>query len=465
MTRAISGGFDMVAELAIDAIDEWSREHLPTQIDKAWSIDVALWRLLDWKLTTQVHVAVTPATLEAGVAGGPPRIVWGVSAEGSQMCTEELEVFGWDLAPADCHPFLPTVTLTADIVAAGRRLSLEGIAAQVSLPAGSLEAIPGVTAYLAAFDLFPGGATREEKRTELYAMVESGLSAAMNVLLPDSIPLLPLPVQSVALAVVGQELRVMMNIDAVANPVSDPAAITRSVLRRPGAGAQAGGPRDLAGLVVGNDWLLRSTIRPALERGLGLPSIGFCAPHPCFWMGAQRLVDHFDMSVNLTQVKAEIDSTGVARISAGLGARHSTGAFGLTGSLTMGLGVSLSTDRKLRVIVAEPEVSALDVWIADWVYVLAVFVPGDPLVLLALGLVDACAGGGAASVIRGALTDKVNVEDRELSVPSIAGLEFHISMAQPDAEPQLANLPIGPFPIPIPVSRANDVVLQVSKET
>ena len=356
MTRAISGGFDMVAELAVDAIDGWAREHLPTQIDKAWSIDVALWRLLDWKLTTQIHVAVTPATLEAGVAGAPPSVTWGVSADGSQMCTEELEVFGWDLSPADCHPFLPTVTLTADIVAAGRRLSLEGIAAHVVLPPESLEAIPGVTAYLATFDLFPGGATREEKRIELYAMVESGLASAINVLLPDSIPLLPLPVQSVALAVVGQELRVMMNIDAVANPVSDPAAITRSVLRRPPAGATAG-PRDLAGLVVGNDWLLRSTVRPALERGLGLPSIGFCAPHPCFWMGAQRLVDHFDMRVNLTQVKAEIDSAGIARISAGLSARHSTGAFGFTGSATMGLGVSLGADRKLRIDVAEPAVS------------------------------------------------------------------------------------------------------------
>ena len=103
-------------------------------------------------------------------------------------------------------------------------------------------------------------------------------------------------------------------------------------------------------------------------------------------------------------------------------------------------------------------------WIADWVYALAFFFPGDPLVLLALGLVDACAGGGAASVIKGALLDKVNVEDRELSVPSVAGLKFLISMAQADAEPQIANLPIGPFPIPVPVSRANDVVLQVYKE-
>lgn len=459
MTRAISGGFDMVAELAVDAIDGWAREHLPTEVDRTWSIDVALWRLVDWKISTRLHVAVAHAQLEAGIGGAPPGITWGVSADGSQMCTDALQVLGREISPADCHPVLPTVTLRADIVAAGRRLSLENVSAQIALPPGCLEAIPGVTAYLATFDIIPGGATREEKRIELYAMVESGLAAAINALLPNSIPLLPLPVQSVTLAVVGQELRVMMNIDAVANPVSDPRAITRSALRRPAT--SGAGPSDLAALVVGNDWLLRNSVRPALERGLGLPALGFCEPHPCFWMGAQLLTNHFDMRVDLTQVKAEIDSAGNARISASVGARHSTGAFGLTGSAQMGIAVSLGADHKLRAAVAEPEVGALDVWIAEWVYVLACFVPGDPLVLLALGLVDACAGGDAAAVINAALKGKVSIPDLELSVPSVAGLHFDLSMAQADAEPQLANLPLGPFPIPVPVSRANDVVVQV----
>ena len=104
MTRAISGGFDMVAELAVDAIDGWAREHLPTEIDRTWSIDVALWHLVGWKISTRLHVAVAHAQLEAGIGGAPPGIRWGVSADGSQMCTDALQVFGREISPADCHP-------------------------------------------------------------------------------------------------------------------------------------------------------------------------------------------------------------------------------------------------------------------------------------------------------------------------------------------------------------------------
>lgn len=459
MARADSGGFDMVLELSVPAINEMVRDLLPTQVDRTWSLDVALWRLVGWGLSARVHVTVGEVQLAAGVAGGPPALTWAVSAEGSQMCWDALEVLGLDVIDAGCAPFAPVVTLSATPTAAGKRLSVEQIRATVTLPPGTLEAVPGVSAYLALFDLIPGGKTREEARVELYQKVQSGLSAALNAVLPNTVPLAVLPVESVALAVVGSELRVLMNIDAVALPPSDPGAITRSALRRPPAGSS--GPTDLAALIVGNDWLMRSKVRPALELGLGLDAGGFRAPHPCFWSGTKSLTNHFDMDVVLTQVLGEIDQGGNARVSVVLSGTHSTGAFGLTARATIGLGVSIGADHTLRVAVQEPTVSEVDVWVAAWVYVLAVFFPGDPLVLLALGLVDACAGDGARAALTAALNGRLNIPDVEVSVPSIANLHIDLSMVQADAEWQMATLPMGPVPLTLPLSRANDVIARL----
>ena len=459
MSRADSGGFDMVLELSLPALNEMAHDLLPTQVDKSWSIDIDLWGLIEWGLDARLHVVVGDVELAAGIAGGPPTVSWSVSAAGTQMCTDALEIPVFPDIEGGCDPFEPGVTLSATLVAAGRRLSIEQITATVTIPPGTLESIPGITAYLALFDLFPGGKTTEEARVELYQQVQSGVTAALNAVLIDAVTLAVLPVESVALAVVGSELRVLMNIDAVAIPPSDPRAITRSALRRP---AGSSGPTDLAAVIVGNDWLLRTTFRQALEAGLGLDASGFRAPHPCFWTGSRRVTSHFDMDVSMTQVMAEIDQGGDARVTLALSGKHSTDAFGLTARATVGLGVSMGAGR-LHVDVGDPTVFDVDVWVAEWVYVLAFFAPAHPIVLLALALVDACAGDSAETALAAALGGRLQVPDVDLAMPSVGGLGVDLSMAQADAEWQIAMIPMGPTVVALPVSRANDVIAQLHR--
>ena len=207
MTRAISGGYDMVLELAVGAIDELVREHLPTRVDKAWALEIPFWGMPDWGLRAEVHLALSEVQLAPGVAGGHPTVSWTVAATGSQMCWDPIDLPGIDPFGGGCAALGPVLAVSAELVGEGRKLSVERISATVTLPPQSLESIPGVDFYLGLFDLIPGGKTTEEARAELYDTVESGLDAALALLLPDSLPLVTLPVESVALAVVGSELR------------------------------------------------------------------------------------------------------------------------------------------------------------------------------------------------------------------------------------------------------------------
>lgn len=456
MTRAVSGGFDMVLELAVGAIDELARAKFPTKVDEDWALEIPFWGMPKWGLRAEVHLALSEVALTGGVGGARPKIAWSVSAAGSQMCWDAIDVPLLPPFGGGCATFGPTLNLSAELAGEGKKLSIEQITATVTLAAQSLESIPGVAFYLSLFDLVPGGKTSDEARDELYALVESGLNAVLDGLLPDSLPLVTLPVQSVLLGVAGSELRVMMNIDTEATPPSNPSAITRSVLRRAPAGS-TNQPTDLVALIVANDWLMRSTIRPALGLGLKLDPSGFRDPHPCFWSGAQTLVRQWDLDVNITQALGQIDQAGNALVSLTMRGGHSTGAFSMSATATIGLNVEI-TNGTLHVAVLEPKLSGVDLEVAWWVYVLAAFFPGDPLVLLALGIADACAGGDAVAALVSALTGKLHVDDLAVPIPSLLDIHPNLVMHQDDAEWQMANVPIGQVTVPLAMSRANDVI-------
>ena len=188
---------------------------------------------------------------------------------------------------------------------------------------------------------------------------------------------------------------------------------------------------------MANDWLMRNTVRPAMATGLDLAASGFREPHPCFWSGEQYLLQKWDMQVKITQALGQIDQAGNALVSLSLRAGHSTGAFGLSATATIGLKVEVADDT-LHIAVLEPKVSGVDLEIAWWVYVTAALFPGDPLVLLALGIADACAGGDAVAALVNALTGKLHIEEKDLPVPSIADLHL-----EPDDAPGRCRMAAG----------------------
>ncbi len=451
MSRADSGGFDLVFELSVAAIRQrlapliaaplpdtnmpvqnWGTLVLHTQLSLT---DLTL--LPDASVRTALSASVTltwPALISGGIQ---------VIAPGSQT-------------------FAASLAVTGRPEASGTALSLRFApdAVQVEIAPGTLEGVLGIGAWLSLVGTLFGNAAREAERERIYEATEGAIEASLNASLADVVPLGTLPrppVSSVEIVAVGQELRILMMIGG-RRADANPAAITRSAIRiGPG-----GVPRDLAAVVIGNKAVLRDLLKPMLRTGLGLSNSGFVSQHPCAWIGTAPMPAAATVAGIRPNVKAlitGIDSTGSLRVQLAFDGEHSTGAFGIEGTLDLRIGMSITQNadgtRTLTLSVGPGVVSGLDIWVAWWVYAGGIFV--SPLLVLAIALTDAFAGGGLAATINSAVRAAIGSGTLSLPLPSNALGVTTLSAAQPDAEPQTIDL--GPFSVS--VFPANDVIVTI----
>ncbi len=365
---------------------------------------------------------------------------------------------GGRIFDAGSGTFSVSVSVTGRPSGSGTQLQIDfpTDAAQVTIPSGTLEQFPAIQAYLAALRIF-GTQTVENARRELYRGTEDSLENALNLLLPNTVRLgrLPRPpVTDVRTSASGTELRFLMTLGG--SP-GNPAAITRSRIQR-------GTPGDLAAVIVSNSCLLRDVVRPVVRAGFGLSNSGFISSHPCLWLGSAPFGAGSTLGItpNITSVRAGVDAAGMLQIFVSLDGTHPTGAFGFTGSFTLGAGGSVApsgSDRRLSLTVSASAATSLDIWVAWWVYVGGVFV--SPLLTLAIALTDAFAGGSLAGGLNSALRGALGAMTLNLPIPdgplSLSGL----SMAQSDAPLRTFTIP-GPFPITVADLPMNDVIARFS---
>lgn len=451
MSRADSGGFDLVFELSIPAIRRQIAPLVGAPIPDV-TMPVAGWG----NLVFQTQFALTELSLRPGCT-----VRTTVSTAGTELQWPALVFGGVTLAAAGSQPFTFEVTIDATPSASGTSLSLgfANDAASVTIGPGTLEAIPGVLAWLTLVDVLLGGAAREAERARIYADAEAGLAASINGALPASVPLGTLPrppVGSVEITCAGQELRVLMMIGGN-RATANPAAITRSAIRT----GPGGVPLDIAGIVIGNKCVLRDILRPVLRSGLGLSAGGFLGNHPCFWVGDVALPAAATVAGVRPRVKTVftgIDSAGMIRVSMAFDGAHSTGAFGISGSISLGISASIVTTgatRTLRLTVDTSVVTGLDIWVEWWVYVGGIVV--SPLLALAIALTDAFAGGALANTINDAVRGALGTGTLALPLPAGGIGPTTLRTFQPDAEAQTISF----SGITIPDFPANDIIATI----
>lgn len=451
MSRADSGGFDLVFELSIAAMRQRLTPVIGAPIPDA-VMPVQNWGDLVFhsELALNELTLLPDATIRAAVSGSItltwPALVFGgttIIGAGSQLFGASLSVAG---RPESSGTAL-SVRFAADAV-------------QVELAPGTLEAIPGVAAYLSAIGLVFGNAAMETERQRLYDNSEGAIEGSLNAALPDVVPLGTLPrppVGSVEFATAGQELRILMMIGGRRADAS-PAAITRSAIRI----GPAGVPRDLAAVIVSNACVLRDLLRPMLRTGLSLSNSGFISQHPCAWLGTANLPASATVAGVRPRVRAVIggiDTTGALRVRLAFDGEHSTGAFGIEGTIDLRIGITITQNadgtRTLSLTPGTGVVTGLDIWVKWWVYVGGIFV--SPLLVLAIALTDAFAGGGLANTINTAVRNALGPGTLGLPLPANAISVTTLSSAQADAEPRLID--VGPFNIvDFP---ANDVIVTI----
>ena len=451
MSRADSGGFDLVFELQLAAI----RSRLAPLI--AAPIPDANMPVQNWgTLVFHSQMALTSLTL-APDATVTTAVSGSITLSWPAMTFNGIQV----IAPGS-QTFAAGVSVAGRPDASGTSLSLRfaADAVQVTIAPGTLEGVLGIGAWLTFVGQVFGAAAREAERLRIYTATEQGLEASLNASLPDVVPLGTLPrppVSSVEIVAAGQELRVLMMIGG-RRADANPAAITRSAIRV----GPAGFPRDIAGVVIGNKCVLRDVLKPMLRTGLGLSNSGFVSSHPCAWIGNAPLPASATVAGVRPAVRAlitGIDSSGAIRVQLAFDGTHSTGAFGIEGTLDLRIGASIVTaadgTRTLTLSVGTGVVSGLDIWVAWWVYAGGIFV--SPLLVLAIALTDAFAGGGLANTINNAVRGAIGNGTLAMPLPAGPLGVTSLSAAQADAEPQVIDL--GPFNVS--VFPANDVIVSI----
>ena len=451
MSRADSGGFDVVFELALASIRQRLAPVIGVPLPDA-TIAMPNWGNLVFhsELALSDLTLLPDATIRTTV-GGSIRLSW-----------PALVASGITLIGAGSQVFAASISVSGTPEASGTSLAARftADAVQIEIAPGTLEGIPGVAAYLTFIGAVFGNAARETERTRLYDNAEAGIEDSLNASLPDVVPLGTVPrppVSSVEIVAVGQELRVLMMVGG-RRAGANPAAITRSAIRI----GPAGVPRDLAAVIIGNACVLRDLLRPMLRTGLGLTNSGFLSTHPCAWSGNVALPASATVAGVRPAVRAVIggiDTSGALRVRLAFDGEHSTGAFGITGSIDLRIGLSITTaadgSRTLTLTVGTGVVTSLDIWVAWWVYVGGIFV--SPLLTLAIALTDAFAGGALANTINSAVRSAIGPGTLSLPLPSGAIGVTGLSAAQPDAEPR--TITVGPFSISdFP---ANDVIVTI----
>lgn len=470
MSRADSGGFDLVLAISIGYLQQRLTADLPTEAHTGFTYDrdslcgltSVFGKKVHAHLGLTAHLALTIDDVVVTPESDGASITVGATARAR---------FGWDdvtlfeddvIIGAGLHPkdtdFDPTpddylslaVTLAGKLVADGDSLRVTGLTTTVTVPPGTLESIPPVAGLLWAMRI-----VHDEWANDLLAwlgQLPGAMAAAINALLPDALPAMPLPFADVRMSAIGSDLLALVTISG--DP-GDPRAITRSPIRRNADGSS----RDPAGLVVANRLVL-GAVREGLAELLG--QAGFQPPHPCHWRGTTGIGGARGIPVQLTWVLGQIDQTGKLRLDLSLAGADASGGFGLSGTATVAAGVTVYPDR-LELKVDPPTITHLDAWVAWWVYALMA-VGGGPIAVAAMALVDALAEGELAEELNGLISSHMPTS---FTVPlADFGLDpITRSAAQPDAEWQLANLTVPPAPpLLVPISRANDHILVLAED-
>ncbi|MBJ7473119.1 MAG: hypothetical protein JHD16_17570 [Solirubrobacteraceae bacterium] len=451
MARADSGGFDLVFELSIAAIRQRLAPAIGAPLPDT-NLPVEGWGtlVLDTQFSLTDLTLLADATVRAEV-GASITLSWPALVFG-----------GIQLAPAGSQVFGASVSVAGQPAASGTSLSLEfgPTAVQVEITPGTLEGVLGIGAYLTAVGQLFGDAAREAERERIYENTEQALEGSLNAGLPAAMPLGTLPqppVSSVEFAATGQELRVLMMIGG-RRADANPAAITRSAIRL----GPGGIPRDVAAVILGNGCLLRDILRPVLRDGLNLTNAGFVASHPCAWAGSVALPESATVAGVRPRVRAVVsglDAAGQLHVRLAFDGEHSTGAFGIEGQLDLSFAISIAENsdgtRTLTLSVGTGVVSQLDIWIAWWVYAGGILV--SPLLVLALILIDAFAGGGLANTINGAVRGALGNGTLDLPLPDTPFGVATLSSSQADSAVQ--SVTVGPFTVSD--LRANDVIVRI----
>lgn len=451
MSRADSGGFDVVFELSIASIRQRLAPLIAAPIPDA-TLPVQNWGDLVFHSSLALNdlTLLGDATIRTTVSGGVT-LSW-----------PALVVNGITLIAAGHQTFAASISVSGRPEASGSNVSARFApgAVQVEIAPGTLEGIPGIAAYLTFIGAVFGNSAMETERTRLYDNSEAGIEGSLDASLPDVVPLGTVPrppVSSIEFVAAGQELRMLMMIGG-RRADANPAAITRSAIRI----GPAGVPRDLAAVIIGNACVLRDLLRPMLRSGLSLTNSGFLSSHPCAWTGNVALPASATVAGVRPRVRAVIggiDTSGALRVRLAFDGEHASGAFGITGSLDLRIGLSITSNpdgtRTLTLTVGTGVVSSLDIWVAWWVYAGGIFV--SPLLVLAIALTDAFAGGALANTINNAIRAAIGPGTLSLPLPAGAIGVTGLSAAQPDAEPR--TLTVGPFTISdFP---ANDVIVTI----
>ena len=447
MSLADNGGFDLVLEVDISAIDRTVRPLVNAPIpDQTFAIS-------GWG-TLRVHPVIALSSLALRPDGA---IALTITTVGTTISWPDYRVAGTRIFAAGTASLSSTVSIAGTPEASGTalRLRFASDAAQVTITPGSLETIPAISAYLASVRLLHGNAAMESERANLYREFEQGMENGINNLLPGTLGLGTLPVSSVQIATTATAVRALMTIGGTPG---NPAAITRSNIRRNASGV----PIDLAAVVLSNTSLLRDILKPGLRAAFALPSSGFVGNtvHPCMWSGTKSFPAAATLGItpNITFLKAGVVG-GQVRVDVNISGDHGTGAFGFTGSVRLGLGASVITTagggRAIRFSLTTSVVSSLDIHVAWWVYVGGIFV--SPLLTLAIALTDAFAGGALAGGINAAVSGAVSAIPSTLPIPAGPLGPSVINLNQPDAAIRtitIAGITIPEFPM-------NDAIVSI----
>lgn len=468
MSRADTGGFDLVLGFSPEYLLALAGRHLPTTASHTVRLDVDTF--LGIPVDIHVHLTCTATMGPEGAvvtpgpswdAGATVALSYGVKTHWSW---DDIVVLGntvvgageWPPAndPAAAVPLLVatgTTTLTTD---AGSLVLIDpGLT--LTIPPGGLDQLPGVTAVLAAVRTIPavGASLAQWITDQLYNGLTGGLNGVIAALLPDRVTIVKLPTAwSVKIGVAQEhpgDVLAMIAFKAVEYN-GEPAGVLMPVRRSPLRHRPDGTSRDLTGVVVGNYWLLRDVIRPPVAKALALLSGQFAELHPFWWFGTAPLVEKMGMGFSIVSLGAQIDQAGALRFDGAVSASALGDGITIRGSISVGLSASTGSS-KLNLAVLEPVVH-LDCTVAWWAWLLSIVV--GPAAITTTAIVDACLGGEMESAVAGALKGKM--PSISVDLPTIDGMQPAIvSTSQPDAEWQLARI----FGVTLPLSRCNDVIL------
>ena len=466
MARADSGGFDLGLHLALDKLRDDINALLDAAKPQALTECSFGIPLLDALITINTKFTIDDITATTVRADNADRVQITMTCSTTGTWVTWPDAF-YGLFPRKVdgvteHPLACTLSIVATPITVGSANGMRFVGARfdenavtvtidkgtpagpatpgnpagTEAVAGTLEQIDGILAWLSHIDLLTPpkelidwvgehlelGDWLSWSRDMLYQVFCSRIAGAVHAVLnklPDAVleagssrPFVPLAyipnvVADVQFAAAdGHELRVLIAMED-GEPRSA-REITRSPIRRSSDGTAI----DIAGLVVGNHYILRTVVKPIVQLGLGLSAEGFDPGHPCHWWATQPTwmpptAKILDMVPLITRVHGGIDGNQIA-VTIDFSATHSTGAYGVTGSMRVPFTLPLITEggktgRILHLMAPVPVMIGIDVSVAWWAYL----VPGltAPVAALILLLHDVFAGPALANSINTAITN------------------------------------------------------------